>query len=189
MEKDTETEIGGDAGARAVTSEALPLCFYGEVTGASVMRLQYELMARLAKQPGARLPLFMASPGGSMIPAIAFWEFVTLQKIELDITTLAVGSSASMVILAAGIHRRASSTSRFLLHPTSLGLHGRSYLNDLKRDVRFGEIDEERYLKILAVTTGHSLEKIRELAHAHTYLTAQEAKELGLIHEVLEIMG
>jgi len=132
------------------------------------------------------IALYINSPGGSITAGMAIYD--TMQFIRPDITTYCIGQAASMaaVLLAAGKKgkRFALPNSRVLIHQPSLGgLSGQA--TDI--DIQAREILRMRKItnEILASHTGQALERIERDVERDFILSAEQAKEYGLVDEII----
>ena len=132
------------------------------------------------------IALYINSPGGSITAGMAIYD--TMQFIRPDITTYCIGQAASMaaVLLAAGKKgkRFALPNSRVLIHQPSLGgLSGQA--TDI--DIQAREILRMRKItnEILASHTGQPLERIERDVERDFILSAEQAKEYGLVDEII----
>ena len=138
-----------------------------------------------AEDPEKDINLYINSPGGVVTAGLAIYD--TMQFIRPDVTTICVGMCASMgaLLLTAGAKgkRFALPNSRILIHQPSGGMQGQA------TDVRIHaeELIRIRELtsQILAKHTGQSLEQIELDVERDRYLSASQAKEYGLIDEVI----
>ena len=115
----------------------------------------------------------------------------TMQYIKSDVCTICVGMAASMgaVLLSAGAKgkRYALPNSEILIHQPLIagsGISGQA--TEIKIHADHMVRTREKLNKILSERTGQSLEKIQEDTERDNYMTAEEAKEYGLIDEVME---
>jgi ATP-dependent Clp protease, protease subunit len=144
-----------------------------------------QLLFLEAEDPEKDINLYINSPGGSVTAGLAIYD--TMQFIRPDVTTICVGMCASMgaLLLTAGAKgkRFALPNSRILIHQPSGGMQGQA------TDVRIHaeELIRIRELtsQILAKHTGQDLETIERDVERDRYLSAQQAKEYGLIDEVI----
>ena len=144
-----------------------------------------QLLFLEAEDPEKDINLYINSPGGSVTAGLAIYD--TIQFIRPDVTTICVGMCASMgaLLLTAGAKgkRFALPNSRILIHQPSGGMQGQA------TDVRIHaeELIRIRELtsQILAKHTGQSLEQIELDVERDRYLSAAQAKEYGLIDEVI----
>jgi ATP-dependent Clp protease protease subunit len=134
----------------------------------------------------SEISLYINSPGGSVDDTMAIYD--TMRYIGSPVATYCIGraQSGGAVILAAGEkgHRFALPHAKIMLHQPWGGVTGQAA--DIK--IQAEEILKAKSLinEILARHTGQSVEKIAEETERDRYMTAEEAKEYGLIDEVLE---
>ena len=129
--------------------------------------------------------LYINSPGGGVYAGLGLYD--TMQFVNPDIATICTGMAASMsaVLMAAGApgKRSALNHSRIMMHQPSAGAMGQaSDVEITVNEVR--KIKQELY-EILSNHTGQSIEKIATDSSRDYWMTADEAKEYGLIDEVL----
>ena len=144
-----------------------------------------QLLFLEAEDPEKDINLYINSPGGVVTAGLAIYD--TMQFIRPDVTTICVGMCASMgaLLLTAGAKgkRFALPNSRILIHQPSGGMQGQA------TDVRIHaeELIRIRELtsQILAKHTGQSLDQIELDVERDRYLSAVQAKEYGLIDEVI----
>jgi len=138
------------------------------------------------EDPEKDINIYINSPGGSVTALMAIYD--TMEYITPDVSTICMGqaASAAAVLLAAGTKgkRFALPHSRILLHQPSGGAEGQSV--DIEIQAR--EIQRIRELldQILAAKTGQDVEKISADTDRDFILTAEAAKEYGLIDEILQ---
>ncbi len=144
-----------------------------------------QLLFLEAEDPEKDINVYINSPGGSVTAGLAIYD--TMQFIRPDVTTICVGMCASMgaLLLTAGAKgkRFALPNSRILIHQPSGGMQGqatdvRIHAEEL---IRIRELTSE----ILARHTGQSMEQIELDVERDRYLSAVQAKEYGLIDEVI----
>jgi ATP-dependent Clp protease, protease subunit len=145
-----------------------------------------QLLFLEAEDPQRDISLYINSPGGSITAGLAIYD--TIQFIRPDVTTICVGQAASVgaLLLTAGSRgkRFALPNSRILIHQPSMGgLSGQA--SDI--DIHAREILRLRDItsKILAEHTGQTLEKIERDVERDYIMTAEEAKEYGLVDQVI----
>lgn len=141
----------------------------------------------LASMSNDRISLYINSPGGSVYAGLAIYD--TIQYIKPVVQTVSIGLSASMaaVILAGGEKnmRSALPHSRILIHQP-LG-EAKGQASEIEITYKQIEIVKKELYEILAKHTGQSIERIRTDADRDYWLTAQEAKDYGIIDSVYEI--
>ncbi len=143
-----------------------------------------QLLFLESEDPDKDVSIYVNSPGGSVTAGLAIYD--TMQFIKPDISTICLGQAASMgaVLMAAGTKgkRFALPYSRFLLHQLMGGVQGQASDIDIqaKEIIRIGEMIDE----ILVKHTGQPTERIHEDSD-RDFLGAEEAREYGLIDEIL----
>jgi len=144
-----------------------------------------QLLYLEAEDPDKEINLYINSPGGSVTAGLAIYD--TMQFIRPEIITICLGQAASMaaVLMSAGTtgKRYALPFSRFLLHQLMGGVQGQAtdIAIQAQEIVRIGETIDQ----ILAKHTGQPIEVIRKDTDRDHFLSAEEAKNYGLIDEVL----
>jgi len=144
-----------------------------------------QLLYLEAEDPDKDISLYINSPGGSVTAGLAIYD--TMQFIKPDVVTICLGQAASMaaVLMAAGTpgKRYALPYSRFLLHQLMAGVRGQATDIEIQaREImRIAEMIDE----ILMRHTGQPIEVIRRDSDRDFFMSAQEAKDYGLIDSVL----
>lgn len=139
-----------------------------------------------SEDPGKDIYLYINSPGGMITSGMAIYD--TMQHIKSDVVTICVGLAASMgsFLLAAGTKGKRLSLphSRIMIHQPSGGTRGQA--TDIEIEAR--EILRIRHQlnNIYAERTGQTLAKIEKDMDRDFFLSAEEAKEYGLIDRVIE---
>ncbi len=139
-----------------------------------------------SEDPGKDIVLYINSPGGMVTAGMAIYD--TMQHIKSDVATICVGLAASMgsFLLAAGTKgkRIALPHSRIMIHQPSGGARGQA--TDIEIEAR--EILRIRHQlnNIYADRTGQPIAKIEKDMDRDFFMSAQEAKEYGLIDQVIE---
>src|SRR5688572_3610145 len=131
------------------------------------------------------ISLYINSPGGEVYAGLAIYD--AMQMIQAPVSTVAVGVSASMgtALLCAGQKgkRYALPHATIHMHPTGGGSQG--YTEDVRIATREQERIQAQLFYLMGKHTGHSWKEIEEYFLRDRYLNALEAKEFGLIDEVL----
>jgi len=138
------------------------------------------------EDPDKDVNLYINSPGGSVSAGLAIYD--TMQHIKPDVSTVCVGLAASIaaVLLTGGTKGKRYSlpNARVMIHQPSMhGLSGPAA--DLEINVREVVAMRQRLEEILARHTGQPLERIKKDADRDFYMSPEEAKDYGLIDEVL----
>ncbi len=145
-----------------------------------------QLLFLEAEDPDKDINVYINTPGGSVTAGLAIYD--TMQFIRPEICTICLGQAASMgaVLMAAGAKgkRYALPYSRFLLHQLMGGVRGMATDIEIqaREIVRIGEMIDE----ILHTHTGQSLEVIHRDSDRDFFMGAHEAKDYGIVDEVLE---
>ena len=146
-----------------------------------------QLLLLTSEDAEADIYMYINSPGGSVSAGLAIFD--TMQYVPNDVATTCVGLAASMgsVILAGGARgkRAALPHSTVLLHQPSQGFEGFVQAADLQ--IRAREIGKvrDRIEQIFVDATGQPKERINADSDRDFYLTAEEAKEYGLIDQIV----
>jgi ATP-dependent Clp protease, protease subunit len=145
-----------------------------------------QLLFLESENPDKDISLYINSPGGSVSAGLSIYD--TMQFIKPDVSTLCMGLAASMgaFLLAAGAKgkRFALPNSRIMIHQPSGGAQGQA--TDIEIQAREILKLRESLNRILAERTGQSLEKIRNDSERDFFMSGSEAKEYGLIDQVLD---
>ena len=132
------------------------------------------------------ISIYINSPGGSVTAGLAIYD--TMQFLTCDVTTYCLGMAASMgaVLLAAGTKgkRFALPNSDIMIHQVSGGAQGQA--SDVERTVEYMFKLKKRLIKILSSHTGQPEDKVRLDSDRDYFLSASEAKEYGLVDEVIK---
>jgi ATP-dependent Clp protease, protease subunit len=133
--------------------------------------------------------LYINSPGGSVTAGMAIYD--TMQYIKSEVVTICVGLAASMgaFLLAAGSpgKRMALPHARIMIHQP-MGGTGRRQATDIEIEAKEILRTKQQLNEIMAATTGQPIEKIERDTDRDYFLSAQEAKEYGLIDRVIDIV-
>ena len=159
------------------------------VTGAIDDHVASVITAQLlfleAENPQKDISMYVNSPGGVVSSGLAIYD--TMQYIRPKISTLCVGQAASMgsLLLAAGAPgmRFALPNARIMVHQPSGGTQGQA--TDIEIQAREILALRERLNKIYAKHTGQSLERIERSVERDTFMTAEAAKEFGIIDDIV----
>jgi ATP-dependent Clp protease protease subunit len=138
-----------------------------------------------ADDPDKDIHLYINSPGGSITAGMAIYD--TMQYIKPDVSTICIGMAASMgaFLLAAGAKgkRLALPNSEIMIHQPLGGTQGQA--TDIEIHAKRILKTKETLNKILSERTGQPLEKIKMDTERDNFMSAIEAKEYGLIDEVV----
>jgi len=144
-----------------------------------------QLLFLEAEDPEKEISVYINSPGGSVTAGLAIYD--TVQFIRPDVTTYCIGQAASMaaVMLAAGTpgKRFALPNSRVIIHQPSGGFSGQA--TDINIQAKEILRTRQRLNEILSMHTGQSLTKIEQDVERDFIMTAEAAKEYGIIDQVI----
>jgi len=136
------------------------------------------------EDPAKDIHVYINSPGGSVTAGLAIYD--TMQFVKCDVATYCVGQAASMgaILLAAGTKGKRSSlpNSRVMIHQPWGGVQGAA--EDISRQATEILKMRDKINEILVHHTGQSLDKIQKDTDRDYFMSAQEAKEYGLVDEV-----
>jgi ATP-dependent Clp protease, protease subunit len=162
------------------------IVFLGTPIDDSVANLVMAQLIHLeSEDPDKDINVYINSPGGDITSLFAIYD--TMQYIKPDVSTIVMGqaASASAVLLAAGARgkRYALPHSRVLIHQP----HGQAGGQAVDIEIQAKEILRYRQLldEILAEHTGQSLDKVKKDTDRDFIMTAEQAKEYGIIDDVL----
>jgi len=144
-----------------------------------------QLLFLESEGPDKDIYLYINSPGGLVTAGLAIYD--TMQYIRCDVSTLCVGQAASMGahLLAAGTagKRYALPNARIMIHQPLGGFQGQA--TDIEIHAREILKLKERLNEMMAEHTGQPLEKLSDDVERDYFLTADEAKDYGLVDDVL----
>ncbi|HMW38050.1 MAG: ATP-dependent Clp protease proteolytic subunit [Saprospiraceae bacterium] len=131
------------------------------------------------------IQMYINSPGGSVIDGLGIYD--TMQYVKPDVATICTGLAASMgaVLLSAGSKgkRTCLKHSRIMIHQPSGGMQGQ--FTDMEISYNLIKSMKKELYEILAEHTGQGVDKIEADCDRDNWMSAQEAKEYGLVDEVL----
>ena len=162
------------------------IIFLGEeVTDVSASVIIAQLLFLEAEDPSKDIHLYINSPGGSVTAGMAIYD--TMNYIKCDVSTICMGLAASMgaFLLAGGAKgkRLALPNSEIMIHQPSGGARGQA--SDIKIVADNIIKTRKRLNEMLAANTGRPLEDIERDRERDNFMTAEEAKDYGLIDEIV----
>ncbi len=162
----------------------------GPITDPVANSVIAQLLYLSSKDPKKDIQIYINSPGGILTAGLAIYD--TMQYVKCDISTVCIGmaASAAAVLLAAGTKgkRYALPNSEIMLHQVAVsGISGEAVEVEIaaKQIIKL----KDRVNRILAKHTGQPLEKIEKDTDRDFYLSAPEAKEYGIIDEIIPPKG
>ena len=162
------------------------IIFLGEeVTDASASVIIAQLLFLEGEDPEKDIHLYINSPGGSVSAGLAIYD--TMQYIKCDVSTICIGMAASMgsFLLSGGKKgkRYALPNAEIMIHQPLGGAQGQA--TEIQIAAEHILKTRQKLNTILAENTGQSLEKIQADTERDNFMSAQEAKEYGLVNEVI----
>ena len=156
-----------------------------EVNDANAALIVAQLLYLEAQDPDKDIQFYINSPGGAVTAGMAIYD--TMQYIKADGSTICIGMAASMAafLLSAGAKgkRMALPNAEIMIHQPAAGTQGK--VTDMAIDVeRFLRI-KKHMNQILADNTGRTVEEIQRDTERDHWFTADEAKEYGLVDQVI----
>ena len=157
-----------------------------EVNDVTASLIVAQMLFLEAEDPDKDIQFYINSPGGSVTSGFAIFD--TMQHIKCDVSTICVGMAASMgaFLLAAGAKgkRYALPNSEIMIHQPLGGARGQA--TDIKIHAEHILKTKAKLNKILSERTGKSIETIEQDTERDNFMSAEEAKEYGIIDEVME---
>ena len=145
-----------------------------------------QLLFLESENPKQEISMYINSPGGVVTSGLAIYD--TMEYIRPDVSTVCIGQAASMgsLLLMAGAAGKRFSLphSRIMTHQPSGGFSGQA--SDIEIHAREILTLRERLNAIYVKHTGRPLEDIEKIMERDTFMAPQEAKDIGLIDEVVE---
>lgn len=148
--------------------------------------IQAQLLYLDSTDPGKDIQIYFNTPGGSVYAGLGIYD--TMQYISADIATICTGMAASMgaILLTAGTKGKRSALrhSRIMIHQPMGGAEG--HASDIEITAReILKLKRELY-EIIALHSGNSYEKVEKDSDRDYWMTSIEAKDYGMIDEILE---
>ncbi len=156
-----------------------------EINDASASVVVAQLLFLESQDPDKDISLYINSPGGSVTAGMAIYD--TIQYIKCDVVTICMGMAASMgaFLLSSGAKgkRYALPNSEIMIHQPLGGMQGQA--SDMQIAANHIQRTKEKLNSILAANTGKSIDEIAVDTDRDNWLTAEEAKEYGLVDKVI----
>ncbi len=147
--------------------------------------IQAQLLYLDSADPGKDVSIYINSPGGSVYAGLGIYD--TMQYISSDVATICTGMAASMaaVLLVSGAagKRFALKHSRVMIHQPMGGAQGQA--SDIEITARQIQMLKKELYEIIATHSGQPFEKVERDSDRDYWMTAMEAKEYGMIDDVL----
>ena len=160
-----------------------------QVTDESANAVVAQLLYLQSVDPTADVHLYINSPGGSVTAGLAIYD--TMQYISCDVATYCIGQCASMgaVLLTAGApgKRYALPNSRVMIHQPLAGMEGTA--EEIMIHAKEFRFIKEKINQILLKHSGRTLEEIRRDTDRDNFMSAEEARDYGLVDHVVETLA
>lgn len=158
----------------------------GPVDEASANLIVAQLLFLESENPDKDISFYINSPGGSVSAGFAIYD--TMQFVKPDVSTLCVGQAASMgaLLLAAGAKgkRFCLPNSRVMIHQPLGGFQGQA--SDVEIHAKYILSLRQRLNQLMAMHTGRPVEQIARDTERDNFLTAEQAREYGIVDKVLQ---
>lgn len=183
IEKTFDGERAFDIYSRLLNERII---FLGEQVDEHTANIVVAQLLHLAyADPKKDIKLYINSPGGGIYDGMAIYD--TMQYITPDVQTIGIGLQASMgaFLLSSGAKgkRFMLPHSKVMIHQPSSGTQGK--VTDMEIDLKEGIAVKEMIAELLAKNTGQKLPKVKADMERDYWMTPQEAKDYGLIDEVI----
>lgn len=156
----------------------------GEINDATANIVVAQLIYLEGKNPDKDICLYINSPGGSVSAGLAIYD--TIKYIKCDVVTICIGLAASMgaFLLSSGTKgkRYALPNSEIMIHQPLGGAQGQA--SDIEIQARHIQSIKEKINQVLSEATGQDLKKVQKDTDRDYYMTAEQAKEYGLIDDI-----
>lgn len=156
-----------------------------EVNDTTASLVVAQMLYLEAQDPDKDIQFYINSPGGSVTAGMAIYD--TMQYVKCDVATISVGMAASMgaFLLAAGTKgkRMALPNAEIMIHQPSAGTQGQ--ITDMAIHLKRLQTIKERMNRILSENTGRTIEEVTAACERDNFMSADEAKEFGLIDKVI----
>lgn len=184
VEETTKGERAYDIYSRLLNDR---IVFLGdEVNSATANVVVAQLLFLANEDPKKDIKLYINSPGGSVYDGLAIID--TMNYVKPDVQTIGIGLQASMgaMLLACGAKgkRFLLPNSRVMIHQPSSGTQGK--VTDQEITLRESIYVKKRLIEIFAEQTGKSIEQVEKDMDRDNWMSAAEAKDYGIVDEVIE---
>lgn len=165
----------------------IKISFTGSVNEENVRAFINEIKILVEKNPDSTaLTVYISSPGGNVDIAVELFHFLKLLDCKVRTVNISCVNSAAIIIFAAGAERISLPCSSFYVHAVTKNLNGNFTADDLLREAREMSANTDKIATILADISNKNKSYWKRLMRRGYLLTAQKAKELGLVHDISE---
>lgn len=187
FEQSTQQLAGYDVYSRLLKDRIVFL--YGQVDDGMAMSISAQLLFLESENPKKEISIYINSPGGMVTAGMAIYD--TMQYIKCPVSTVCMGQACSMgsLLLAAGNagQRIALPNARVMVHQPSGGFRGQA--SDIQRHANDILAMKKRLNEIYVQHTGKKYATIEKTLDRDHFMTAQEAKDFGIVDHVFEKRG
>lgn len=187
VEKEGTSERSYDIYSRLLKDRIIMIT--GEIEDNMAAIIVAELLFLQSEDPNKDINVYIMSPGGSVTAGFAIYD--TMKSLTCDVSTICMGMAASMgsFLLAGGTKgkRYALPNSEIMIHQPLGGAKGQA--TDIRIQAENIEKCRNRLERLLSEFTGKDLEIIHKDCERDNYMTAEEAKEYGLIDDIIIPQG
>jgi ATP-dependent Clp protease protease subunit len=176
---------GGPVAQRLFKSRQVPV--FGAVDDELAQKVVGQLLALEQDDPDAPITMLLNSPGGSVTDGFAIYDTMRFIKPEVRVVCVGLAASIATVILMAApkAWRLATPNTKLLIHQVYIPGVVRGQATDLQITAKDLMLTRDRINEMLAAETGQALARIEKDTNRDYWMTAQEAKEYGLISRVV----
>lgn len=140
----------------------------------------------LLAQGTTKIRLLLSTPGGSVFHGLSIHNYLKGLPIEIDTYNFGSVDSIGVVIFSAGRRRYTVPHSRFLIHSVKFNINGQLSMDEkqLEEYLKSLQIDQRNIAKVIADTTGKTVEAVDADMNNRTTLNPTEAQAYGIVHEI-----
>ena len=165
----------------------ITISFTGSINEENVRSFIHEIKNLTENFPESNsLTIYISSPGGNVDIAVEFFNFLKLLDCKIRMVNISCVNSAAMIIFAAGDERISLPCSSFYVHSITKNLNGNFTADDLLREIKEMYANTDKVATILSDISKKNKSYWKRLMKKGCLITAQKAKELGLVHDISE---
>jgi ATP-dependent Clp protease protease subunit len=172
---------GGMSGAQDVVDERCQVRFFAFMESATMDALLSQIEDPQVCAEGQRVRLTVQSGGGEVDAGMFAYKMLRKHPAGVDTHVEYSAASMGLILLLAGDGRTMSADAYLLIHQVSQYVEGEYELDKLKEFTEGHEISHRDYVAVVAERTGLPTEEVEKLMAEHTYLSAEQALEMGFV--------
>lgn len=144
----------------------------------------------LLSQGTTKIRLLLSTPGGSVFHGLSIYNYLKGLPIEIDTYNFGSVDSIGVVVYLAGRNRYTVPHSRFLIHSVKFNFNGQHTVDEkqLEEYLKSLQIDQKNIAKVIADSTGKTVEQVNSDMIDRTTLDPSEAKAYGIVHDIKDEM-